>query len=180
MTLLTSAFTDSMPLNRYALVIAVVFRHRHSSAHVNILLHVQEPSELISKSTKQSFSKHEYTRVQTTLDFSQDFNYPLFHFNHSFNVSLLRNLYFATPQVPINHTLSSFNADTETQQSQYACDYEDPGGVPERGSSSPPRSLIFSVSLCNAACRCSLLLHILPVAFSVSLCFSSFQLQMMI
>jgi hypothetical protein len=155
-----------MSLNRYACIIALLFRHWHSSADVDILLHVQMPSELISKVTGPSFSKHEYAFVKTPLDFSQD--YPLFHLNSSnVNVSIPKELFFVTPQVPINQTLSSFNEDTETRQSQYACDYEDPGGVPERGSSSPPRSLIFSASPCKAACRCALLLHILPIAFSV-------------
>jgi hypothetical protein len=101
---------------------------------------MQLPAELISQDTRQpSSDEHDFVGVNTPSDFSKKFNFPLLHFNSTSNnitvptTNLAERLYFITSQVPINHTLSAFNDETETQHSQYACDYEDPGGVPERG-----------------------------------------------
>lgn len=90
--------------------------------------------------------------VQHPLDYSKDANVNLYRFN-STNHPFLWNgttqpwiddmfdkQVYVNPQLPINHTLSAFNRETEEQFSRYACAYEDPGGVQERGYSSPPRA----------------------------------------
>ena len=112
------------------------------------------PDELqFQKPRKPSSDFEDNVYVQYPLDYSKDTNFPLYRFNstnHPFfwngsaqpgiDDSWPHRLLYISAQLPINHTLSSFNRDTEEQLSRYACAYEDPGGVKERGYSSPPRA----------------------------------------
>ena len=108
------------------------------------------------------FSDFKHSRAP--LDDSLDPHEAVFQFHTSTfptNPNISRHqtpdVFFMSPQVPLNRTLSNWNAMFDKKQSRYMCSYEEPGGSPERSLSMPPRTPICAEEMAE---RISLLDHL--------------------